>query len=244
MPTPPPAPDNPLAKRPQSKLSDQIYEVVLTDIVQGRYPEGAKLPPEIDLARLFSVSRPIVREALTRLRDDGLILSRQGAGSFVLKRPATALLRFAPIGSIADIQRCFEFRIAVEPMAARLAAARRDDAALEKIEATLRALGEAIRMGTLNIEADLAFHTAVAEASGNTYFSTTLRMLEESIRTAMLLNRQLSLHNPVQRINLVQAEHKAIFDVIAAGDEDAAFAAMHMHIQDARRRVFDGDLRN
>ena len=215
---------------------------MLTDIVQGRYAEGAKLPTETALARAFSVSRPVVREALARLRDDGLIQPRQGAGSFVLKRPASALLRFAPIGSIADIQRCFEFRIAVEPMAARLAASRRDDAALEKIEATLRALREAIKMGTVDIEADFAFHKAVAEASGNSYFSTTLRIsLEQSVRTAMLLNRQLSLHNPVQRLNLVQAEHKVIYEAILAGDEDAAFETMHKHIQDARRRVFDGD---
>src|SRR5690606_19861438 len=130
----------------------------------------------------------------------------QGAGSFVLKRPTSALLRFAPIGSIADIQRCFEFRIAVEPMAARLAAARRDKAMLEKSDATLRSLGEAIKMGTVDIESDFAFHKAVAEASGNAYFSTTLHSLEQSVKTAMLLNRQLSLQNPEHRLNLVQGE--------------------------------------
>src|SRR4029079_17127040 len=142
---------------------------------------------------------------------------------FVLKRPASALLRFAPIGSIADIQRCFEFRIAVEPMAARLAAARRDEKMLETIDASLRSLREAIKMGTVNIEADFAFHKAVAEASGNAYFSTTLHSLEQSVKTAMLLNRQLSLQNPVQRLGLVQAEHKVIYEAILAGDEDAAF---------------------
>ena len=242
-PTEVPSRDTLLTRRQQSKLSDQIYEVVLTDIVEGRYAEGAKLPTETALAQAFSVSRPVVREALARLRDDGLIQPRQGAGSFVLKRPASALLHFAPIGSIADIQRCFEFRIAVEPMAASLAASRRDDAALEKIEATLRSLRDAIKMGTVDIEADFAFHKAVAEASGNTYFATTLNLLEQSVRTAMLLNRQLSLHNPVQRLNLVQAEHKVVYEAILAGDEDAAFETMHKHIQDARRRVFDGDIR-
>ncbi|MCB1476392.1 MAG: FadR family transcriptional regulator, partial [Rhodobiaceae bacterium] len=184
-----PAQESLPARRQQAKLSDQIYEVVLTEIVQGRYPQGSKLPTETALAEVFSVSRPVVREALARLRDDGLIQPRQGAGSFVLKRPTSALLRFAPIGSIADIQRCFEFRIAVEPMAARLAAARRDDTVLERIDATLRSLHEAIDKGTVDVEADFAFHKAVAEASGNTYFSTTLHSLEQSVKTAMLLNR-------------------------------------------------------
>jgi GntR family transcriptional repressor for pyruvate dehydrogenase complex len=236
-----PAQDTRLVRRQQVKLSDQVYEVVLTDIVQGRYPEGAKLPTETMLAQEFAVSRPVVREALARLRDDGLIQPRQGAGSFVLKRPGSALLRYAPIGSIADIQRCFEFRLAVEPMAARLAAARRDEAALEKFDAALRSLSEAIEMGTVDVESDFAFHKTVADASGNAYFSTTLHSLEQSFKTAMLLNRQLSLLNPSQRLNLVQAEHRAVYDAILARDEDAAFAAMHKHIQDARRRVFDGN---
>ncbi|MCC2689642.1 MAG: FadR family transcriptional regulator [Rhizobiaceae bacterium] len=230
-----------LGRRQQVKLSDQVYEVVLKDIVQGRYPEGAKLPTETLLAQEFAVSRPVVREALARLRDDGLIQPRQGAGSFVLKRPGSALLRFAPIGSIADIQRCFEFRLAVEPMAARLAAARRDEAVLDKIDATLRSLRDAVEMGTVDVESDFAFHKAVADASGNAYFSTTLHSLEQSFKTAMLLNRQLSLLNPSQRLNLVLTEHRVVYEAILAKDEDAASTAMHRHIQDARRRVFDGD---
>lgn len=229
-----------LAKRHQSKLSDDIYEVVLTDIVKGRYPEGSKLPAESVLAELFAVSRPVVREALARLRDDGLIQPRRGAGSFVLKRPAHSLLRFAPIGSIADIQRCFEFRIALEPAAARLAAGRRDEKMLKKIEESLHALRHAIETGTVNVEADFAFHKAVADSSGNAYFSTALHSLEESLKTAMLLNRQLSLQNPAQRLHLVQAEHKLVYEAIRDGNEEAAHAAMYKHIHDARRRVFDG----
>lgn len=238
-PTPPPAPEGRPLKRQQVKLSDQVYEAVLTDIVQGRFPEGAKLPTETTLAQEFNVSRPVVREALARLRDDGLIQPRQGAGSFVLKRPGSALLRFAPIGSIADIQRCFEFRIAVEPMAARLAAARRDDKVLKLIEAALDDLDNAIRLGTVDVGSDFAFHNAVANASGNSYFATTLQSLEQSMKTAMLLNRQLSLQNPVERLNLVQGEHRVIYRAILDREADAAFDAMRAHIQQARDRVFD-----
>jgi len=183
----------------------------------------------------------VVREALARLRDDGLIQPRQGAGSFVLKRPGSALLRFAPIGSIADIQRCFEFRIAVEPMAAKLAATRRDDKELEKIKAALEALDEAIKLGTVDVASDFAFHNAVAHASRNAYFATTLHSLEQSVKTAMLLNRQLSLLNPLERLNLVQAEHRVVYKAILDRDGEAAFDAMYKHIEKARNRVFDGD---
>lgn len=234
------APESRFSRRPQEKLGDQVYEAILTDIVKGRYPEGAKLPTEVSLAQEFAVSRPVVREALARLRDDGLVQPRQGAGSFVLRRPDSALLRFAPIGSIADIQRCFEFRVAVEPMAARLAAARRDDAKLDALAATLEGLQKAVESGSVGVESDFAFHKAVADASGNRFFSTTLHSLEESSKTAMLLNRQLSLHNPAERLTLVQGEHRAVYEAIKAQDSDAAFEAMRRHIEDARQRVFDG----
>jgi GntR family transcriptional regulator, transcriptional repressor for pyruvate dehydrogenase complex len=233
-------PTSRLIQRRQVKLSDEVYEAVLTDIVQRRYPEGTKLPTETTLAQEFKVSRPVVREALARLRDDGLIEPRQGAGSFVLKRPGSALLRFAPIGSIADIQRCFEFRITVEPNAARLAAVRRDDKGLDTIKAALEALDEAITLGTVDVASDFAFHKAVAEASGNSYFTTTLHSLEQSVKTAMLLNRQLSLLNPLERLNLVQAEHSVVYRTILDKDGDAAFDGMLSHIQKSRSRIFDG----
>ncbi|HTV70831.1 MAG TPA: FadR/GntR family transcriptional regulator [Rhizobiaceae bacterium] len=237
---------NPQRARPvmrqQAKLGDQVYEAILTDIVKGRYLEGSKLPTETALADEFSVSRPVVREALARLRDDGLIQPRQGAGSFVVKRPGSALLRFAPIGSIADIQRCFEFRIAVEPMAARLAATRRDKAMLNTISDLLDAQESAAASDMIDVDSDFRFHKAVADASGNSYFSTTLYSLEESMKTAMLLNRQLSLQNPRKKLHLRQAEHKAIFEAISASDADAAHEAMHNHIDVARRRIFDGEV--
>lgn len=238
----PPAQGGRPVMRQQAKLSDQVYEVVLTDIVKGRYPEGSKLPTETMLANEFSVSRPVVREALARLRDDGLIQPRQGAGSFVIKRPGSALLRFAPIGSIADIQRCFEFRIALEPMAASLAATRRDKAMLHVIRDIVKVQDEAAAGGVVDVDSDFLFHKAVADASGNSYFSTTLQSLEESMKTAMLLNRQLSLQSPRQKLHLRHAEHKMILEAIAASDADAAYEAMRNHIDVARRRVFDGEV--
>lgn len=228
--------------RQQAKLSDQVYDDILTRIVNGRHPEGSKLPTETVLANEFAVSRPVIREALARLRDDGLIQPRRGAGSYVIRRPGTALLKFAPIGSIADIQRCFEFRIALEPVAARLAAARRDSAMVHRIGELLKAQDEAISGGVADVDSDFLFHKAVADASGNGYFSTTLQSLEESMKTAMLLNRQLSLQNPQKKLHLRQAEHKAIFEAIAASDADAAFEAMRNHIDVARRRIFDGEI--
>src|ERR671916_1206506 len=119
----------------EAKLSAGIYEKLFERIVAGEFPVNARLPSETELARRFGASRPVVREALARLRDDGLIVSRQGSGSYVRRRPDQAVLQFVPVGSIADIQRCFEFRAGLEAAAAALAATRWEDGDLADIKA-------------------------------------------------------------------------------------------------------------
>ncbi len=222
------------------KLSDRVYEYVLGQVIAGSLPVNARLPPETRLAELLDVSRPVVREALMRLREDGLIASRQGAGSFVLRRPAQEVYNYAPLSSIADIQRCFIFRISVEGEAAALAARDHDAEGLERLRAALAALHAMIEQNRLGVEEDIAFHRTVAEATGNHFFVTTLSALHRQIATGINLNRNLSVIQPRERREAGHREHQAVFDAIAARDETGARTAMRTHIENARRRVFDG----
>ena len=82
----------------------------------------------------LGVSRPIIRDALGRLRDQGIVYSRQGAGTFVQAAvsPQTHLA-YSPVKTIADIQRCYEFRLTIEPPAAYFASQRRDAAAVDRL---------------------------------------------------------------------------------------------------------------
>ncbi|WP_344359667.1 FadR/GntR family transcriptional regulator, partial [Brachybacterium phenoliresistens] len=109
-------------------LSDGIYERIYKSISAGDWPVGTKLPSEVELAVQFGVSRPVVREAMLRLRIDGLIESRQGAGTRVISVPSRSVIEFAEPGSIADLQRCYEFRVGVEGEAAYVAAQRQSRA--------------------------------------------------------------------------------------------------------------------
>ncbi len=218
-----------------------MYEGVLSEIMRGVYAEGDRLPTETALAEQFSVSRPVVREALAQLRDDGVIVIRRGSGSYVQKRPNAAVLRFAPLGSIADIQRCFEFRTAIEPAAAALAAVRRGRAEMTALREALDALDAAVASGALGTDADFAFHRAVAAASRNGFFETTLNSLEGAITSAIAVNRNLSLLDPQERLALVQREHERVFEEIEAGRADGAEKAMRLHIEGARRRIFEGE---
>ena len=222
------------------KLSDQVYERILTKIVDGEFPENSKLPTEIELSKYLEVSRPVIRQALARLRQDEVISSRQGSGSFVMRRPAPQMLDFAPVGSIADIQRCFEFRGAVEGAAAALAAERRTDEHLAKIKAALKALDDCIQAGELGVEADEQFHAAITEATENQFFVSTRASMNTQIQFGMNLTRNLSMTRALERTALVQSEHEEIYKAIRDKNPSLAQTKMKEHINNARLRVFEG----
>jgi DNA-binding FadR family transcriptional regulator len=224
----------------EAKLSAGIYHEIFALIVAGEFAVNARLPTEADLSRRFGASRPVVREALARLRDDGVIVSRQGSGSYVRRQPDTAVLSFVPVGSIADIQRCFEFRVGLEGAAAALAAERWDDDDLAEITAALHALEQCIVEGSLGVEADERFHAAVARATHNSYHVSVQASLRSHITFGMNLTRNLSLRKTKGRLRLVQDEHDTIVAAIKDRDGARARAAMETHIENARRRMFEG----
>lgn len=230
----------PLPEAQSRTLGDQVYEQILDLIMTGEFPANSKLPPEADLSGRLGVSRPVLRQALRRLRDDEIIRSRKGSGSYVLKRPDRAILSFAPVGSIADIQRCFEFRIAVEGEAAQLAAVRRTDDDLARIKAALDALDVSMETGVLGSDADEAFHVAVCQATGNRFFADARTSMQAHIIFGMNLARGLSLTKPRERLQRVQSEHVTIYDAIRQRDPNAAGRTMREHLDNARHRVFEG----
>jgi len=222
-------------------LSDLAYEQVLSMIVDGQIAVGAKLPTENRLSEQLGVSRPVLRKALKQLRKDAVIVSRQGSGSYVSRRPDEAVLTFAQVGSIADIQRVFEFRAAIEGEASALAAIRRSETDLKKIKSALDELDRCIRDGDLGVEADEDFHAAICNASENHYFTAARASMRSNILAGLNLTRNLSLTKTNDRLQLVQREHYVIYSAMLAKDASAARIGMRTHIENARMRVFEGD---
>ena len=221
----------------QSKLADQLYEQILDRIVSGSLPVGGKLPSESQLGDLFGVSRPVVREALSRLQADGVVVSRHGSGSYVQRRPNQAFAALAPIGDVANLMRGMEFRIALEGEAASLAARRRTEADLARIERALAELEVVTARGEVGVEADRDFHVAIAAATQNQLFVHAMEVFSEQTLKGMQLARSLSLRRSTERLRLVQQEHIRIFQAIKAEDPVAARDAMRSHIDNARIRV-------
>lgn len=224
----------------RENLPDKIYAQIVDAILRGEFREKGKLPTEAEFAEHYGVSRPTVREALFRLRSDGIIASRRGSGSYVIKMPQVSVSRFAPIESIADIERYYTFRMCVESGAAALAAEKRNEQDLQQIRQAFEQLTSALQSGESAIEEDLQFHMAIANASHNQFFVSTIEFIVGPIRQCMELSRNLASSKSNERREQVQREHQAIMEAIANQQPTEASAAMHRHIDTARRRIFEG----
>ncbi len=186
-------------------------------IKSGAYQSDERLPTEHDLAIEFEVSRPIVREALRRLREQGFIYSRRGAGSFVRSVGMKQPLGFGQLGNVADLLNCYEFRLTLEPAATEAAAMRHTPAALASIREALELMREATNRHAHREDADFQFHLAIARAANNTYFSTAMEALKDHIAVGMRFHG-VSVKRDVAGLSRVFAEHEAIATAIAAGE--------------------------
>ena len=228
----------PETKRPS--LADQVYDQLLAKILEEEYPVHSRLPTEEALAQSFGVSRPIVRMALSRLRDDGIVQSRRGSGSYVLRCPDRQLISFVPLESVSDVQRCYEFRIDVEGAAAAWAARRRDDEDLAAMDEAFKVMEQTYHQNELGVEADQKLHLAVARATKNPFFSSVLESLGEQIAFGVKLSRSLTLLDSPVRQELVLSEHRAILEAIRLRQPEVAQACMRHHITAAKDRMFVG----
>lgn len=171
---------------------------------------GDRLPPERELATRLGVSRSSLREGLRRLADLGIIQARQGSGTYL-----------APL----DLGDLFEVRARLEPLAARLAAQRRDERDLARLDAVLAEMRAALPDATTFADADVRAHAAIVEASG----SLAVRVLFEAIADLLRHSRASTSVRPGVRENALE-EIGRVVEAIRAGDGDAAEAAMGRHL--------------
>nr|WP_315188700.1 FCD domain-containing protein [uncultured Albidiferax sp.] len=223
-------------------LPDRIYARVVEAILRGDFSPHNKLPTEGALSAQFGVSRPTVREALARLRSDGIIDSKRGAGSTVVRAPGAAgtpVVVATPIKSLADIERYYAFRSCIEMGAAAGAAEFRDDEDLQALQQAFEALNTAMEGGHSGADEDVRFHLAIAQASHNPFFVATIATSVAPIRQFIELARNVTDKKSPTRVRATQAEHQAIVDAIARRAPAEAAEAIRIHILNAKRRIFE-----
>ena len=223
------------------RFAERVYENLFHAIVEGKIAVGSRLPSENDLAALFDVSRPIVRQALDRLREDQLVESIRGSGTYVKDKPelAATLPDAEPAERIGHIMNGLELRMVIEPECAYMAALRRSASDLEQMELMLGKLEEANATGAIAHHFDYAFHEAIAAATANQRFVQILKTLEYDVSHAVNLLRHLVHIQPWKRSEDAMAEHRRLFELIRQQDAEGARRAMRGHIENARSRMFN-----
>ncbi|MBL1420522.1 MAG: FadR family transcriptional regulator [Alphaproteobacteria bacterium] len=225
-------------RQQRTTLAETVFNDMYRAIKSGAYSPDERLPTEYDLAAEFEVSRPIVREALQKLRDQNLIYSRRGAGSFVRQNGLKDPLGFGHVENLADLRKCYEFRAVLEPAGAEAAARRRTAEDLKVIFDALEVLKNATERHHHRSGSDFLFHLAIAKASGNQYFSIALEALEDHIAVGMKFHG-LSLRQSSSGLGGVYSEHKGIYEAIRDQNAEAAHSQMAAHIEGSRSRLFD-----
>jgi DNA-binding FadR family transcriptional regulator len=221
-------------------LPDKIYAYVVESILRGDYAQTGKLPTETRLAVLFSVSRPTVREALSRLRSDGVVTSRRGAGSYIVRSPSIPPAAVLPIKSLADVERYYAFRTCVEAGAAAGAAEARTTADIDAMQEALEVWSRAVQGERRGIEEDVLFHRAIAHASHNQFFIATIEASVGPIRQFIELAYSVIEVKDTAADQDVRREHQAIVDAIVRRSPGDAVEAARSHMIAARRRIFEG----
>lgn len=231
---------------PVHTRDEYAYDQLLALLGSGELGANARLPGEQTMAERFGVSRPMLRQALARLRSEGRIYSRKGSGHYVsVGTPGAEMLSYATLGSIPDVRSFLEFRRSIEAESAACAAQVCDRLAIAKLRKLHAKLAEAFAAGESGIEQDIAFHMAIAQATGNRFFAHTLAALSEQMNFSIRLVRDLSAAQPsAPRRQAVLDEHARILGAIDEGDIDGARTAMREHIEGGITRLFsDGPRR-
>lgn len=217
-------------------LADQLTLLLHDQITSGVRGAGSRLPTEDQLAREFDVSRSVVREAMARLKADGLVVTRQGYGAKVASSLSDAPFRFSGVvvDSREEVTWIFELRLAVESEAAALAAERATRAQRTAMKKALLRSNEATASGEDGVLEDFAFHRAVVHGANNPRYDDFVAFLSRRIVDQAIVSRRNSTLS--NRIALLKEEHAAILDAILGRDPEAARAAARRHFTNGIRR--------
>lgn len=212
-----------------------ILQQLGVDIVTGTYGHSNPFPTEAELCKRLGASRSVLREAVKMLTAKGLLKARPRQGTWIEPERNWNLLdpdvlrwllerKFSP----SLLLEFTQVRLAIEPEAASLAARHADEKAKAAIQAALHRMLAAEQGDDDPLTADIAFHVAVLEATGNRFYAQLRDVIDAALRTSIRLTNR---HRGVRLASL--ADHQRVADAILAGDAHGAAVAMHHLIAEA-----------
>lgn len=216
-----------------SRLYEQIFEQIEARILSGELRQGVRLPSERELAAQFEASRTAVREAIKALSEKGLVEVQPGRGTFVTDGTTMAVrdslgraLRYQQEKGPGELVAVREL---LEPEIAAQAALQAKPVDLESMRQAVEAMDAFMDSPEQFIEADLDFHLALAEATGNSLIPLLIDPIVDLLRV-----QRTRIFNVPGGPARGQKHHKRILEAVSNGDPEAAREAMRDHLKQVR----------
>jgi GntR family transcriptional repressor for pyruvate dehydrogenase complex len=221
-------------------LSTVVAETLSEKIRSGTLRPGAQLPTEAELCVEYDVSRTVVREAVARLRSEGLVVPQQGRGMFVSDAPKPRAFSIPDdaLKTLPETIALLELRLSVEVEAAGLCAERRTEAEATAIRALMEQVdAQHIDPAETQIHYDYDFHLAIAKATRNEYIHGFLNYLRPMIVPRYQLGYVVPADRKESYYARIHSEHRMIVDAIERKDGTAARRTMRRHLSNSLARV-------
>lgn len=219
------------------RLYQQVAEKIADQIDQGTYGIGERLPAERDLAALFGVSRPTIREAIIALEIEGYVEVRMGSGVYV--RPHETMHAQSMDKDVGPFALT-EARALIEGEAAALAASLISDEELAELDQILEAMEIENRQEKKSKaeSGDKTFHLAIAKATQNSAIVSVVKLLWE-MRETSLLSREIYQKVRASGVRPIVNEHREIYNALKERNPQAARAAMRKHLMNVIDSILD-----
>ncbi|MDG0820854.1 FadR family transcriptional regulator [Staphylococcus equorum] len=220
-----------------TKIYEQIADILLESIKSGEYQVGDKLPSIQKLGQQYGVSVASVREALNALRTIGIIEMKQGYGTFIKQIEPTFFELGDKFTSLDQITELLELREIVESATVEKAAIHRNEADLVSLKKALDEMGEAVTDGTSGEKADLQFHLSIAKAAKNSLLVELLNNISELMQDSMEETRKIFIYSKQKTMNKLHEEHVIIYNAIVEQNATNAVKAMESHLLEVKETI-------
>lgn len=205
---------------------EALYDMIL---IQKQFKPGDKLPNEFELSARLGVSRATLREAVSALIAQGVLVVKRGSGTFI----ANELPNIGDVSiSSIDFMRVrlsdlYEIRLMFEPQSVKLACERADDSELAAIEEQAKKVNRLLRSDDGSWpDADQEFHEMIGAASHNEFISRLFPIINSAVHEVMLISTNQKLLK-----DIVRRDNALIVEFIMKRDGDGASHAMSIHIR-------------
>jgi GntR family transcriptional regulator, transcriptional repressor for pyruvate dehydrogenase complex len=220
-------------KAARPRLYEHLVTQILEYVERNELGTGSLLPPERDLAEQLGVSRATVAQALVALEVLGVIRVQHGTGAVLQYRPNAVTVLRSLREHRARLPEIVEARLGLELQIVELAAERRTEADLQRIDEALAFMRAEIDKGGRGERGDELFHRALTDAAHNSVLSQLMAFIGE-----MVLESRIESLGQEGRPEASLTAHRRIADAVRAGDPEAAVEEMRAHI----RKVSDVEL--